>query len=57
MTNWKTRLKQEFDDNPLQVIGVLALAATAGAKVINALSGIGSRRAYARRYPYSQKRR
>lgn len=36
--DWKTpldRLKQEFNDNPTVVIGVLALAATAASKLGN----------------------
>ena len=47
--DWKTRLKAEFDNNPVGVIGVGALAATAAAKLLDAVTSIGSRRAYAKR--------
>jgi hypothetical protein len=54
---WKERLKQEFDKNPVQVIGVGALAATAIAKVIDALTAAQGRRAYAKQVNHRVRRR
>jgi hypothetical protein len=53
------RLKQAFDERPLETIGVLAAAAAGGAKLIEAVSGVRSKNAYARRnrYPQSRPRR
>jgi hypothetical protein len=45
---WKDRLKEEWDRNPLQVMTVGALAATAAAKVLDTLSAAQGRRAYAK---------
>lgn len=47
-TMWKDRLKEEWDRNPLQVMTVGALAATAAAKVLDTLSAAQGRRAYAK---------
>lgn len=58
--SWKTKLKQEWDRNPIGVVCVGAIAATAAAKIIDALSAAQGRRAYARqvdyrvRYPHSK---
>lgn len=49
---WKDKLKQEWNDNPLQVIAVGATAATAATFVLNALSAAQSRRAYAKQVDY-----
>jgi hypothetical protein len=43
------RLKQEWNENPILVIGVFAAAVTALSKLIDSVSGIQSRRAYAKR--------
>ena len=48
----KDQLKQELNDNPIQTIGVLALAVTATAKIIDALSAAKGRRAYAKSVDY-----
>lgn len=45
---WKEKLKTQWDENPLQFILVTAFAATAAAKVIDALSAAQGRRAYSR---------
>lgn len=45
---WKERLKKEWNENPLQCIAVAALAATAAAKLIDAVSSSRSKSAYAR---------
>ena len=45
---WKERLKKEWNENPLQVIAVAALAANAAAKLIDAVSSSRSKNAYAR---------
>jgi hypothetical protein len=47
---WKDKLNQQFNENPLQVLAVAAFVATAAAKLIAALSGVQSKRAYARMY-------
>ena len=41
------KLKQQWNDNPLAVITVGALAATAAAKLITSISETQGRRAYA----------
>lgn len=45
---WKDKLKEQFDENPVAVIGVAGLALAGVAKVINALSASQGRRAYAK---------
>lgn len=52
MNNWKTKLKKQFDENPLMVIGIGVLAVTATAKLIDALSVAQGRRAYSRQINY-----
>jgi len=42
-------LKRQWDENPLNVIAVGAGAAIAASKLIDSLSGVQSRRAYAKR--------
>lgn len=49
---WQDRLKKQFDENPVQVIGVFALAVTAISKLIDARSAARGRRAYARQIDY-----
>jgi len=49
---WKDKLKQAWDENPVAVIAVGALAATAAAKLIDAMSAAQGRRAYARQINY-----
>lgn len=52
---WKDKIKQAWNDNPLAVIGIGALAATAFAKVIDATSAVQGRRAYARQIKHKIK--
>ncbi len=49
---WKDRLKKEWNDNPLQVIAIGALAATAAAKLLDSMSAAQGRRAYAKQVHY-----
>jgi len=51
------RLKQEFEANPLLVIGIGAAAVTAAAKLIDATSAAQGRRAYAKQVEYRVNRR
>lgn len=44
---WK-KLKQKFDENPVQFIVIASIAATAAAHLINAVSAAEGRRAYAK---------
>lgn len=48
MDKIKTQLKRAWDENPLAVITVGALAVTAAAKLIDATSAAQGRRAYAK---------
>lgn len=57
MNNWKDRLKKEWDNNPMQVIAVGALAATAAAKLLDAMSAAQGRRAYAKQVDYRVRNR
>jgi len=41
------KIKQKFEENPLQVILIASLAATAAAKLIESVSAAQGRRAYA----------
>lgn len=50
------KLLAAFDENPLMVIAVGAAAMTATAKLIEAVGGIQSRRAYARQVNLKAKR-
>jgi hypothetical protein len=52
---WKESLKRQWDDNPIAVIGVGALAATAAAKVLDTMSAAKGRRAYAKQVDYRVK--
>lgn len=49
---WKDRIKQAWNDNPLAVIAIGALAVTAAAKFMDAASAAQGRRAYARMIDY-----
>jgi len=46
------KLKQKFNEDPLQVIMIGALAATAAAKLLDSMSAAQGRRAYARQIDY-----
>lgn len=48
MDHFKIKLKQAWDENPMQVIMVGASAATAGAMLINSVANIASRRTWAK---------
>jgi hypothetical protein len=50
--NWKDRLKQAWNDNPLQVIATGAMAVTAAALLVDAASKAKSRRAYSKQVEY-----
>ena len=52
MNTWRDKLKREFDENPLQVIAIGALAVTAAAKLLDAMSAAQGRRAYAKQIDY-----
>lgn len=49
---WKVKLKKAWDENPLAVIAIGAIAVTAVAKLIDATSAAQGRRAYARQVDY-----
>lgn len=46
--NWKTKLKNAWNENPLLVIAVVGGALGATAKVIDSMSAAQSRRAYSK---------
>ncbi len=46
------KIKQKFNEDPLQVIVIGTLAATAAAKLLDAMSAAQGRRAYARQIEY-----
>lgn len=54
---WQEKLKEQWDENPITVIGVGALAITAVAKLIDAVSASKGRRAYARQIDYKIRNR
>ncbi len=54
---WKDRLKKEWNANPLQVIAIGALAATAVAKLLDSMSAVQGRRAYAKQVNHKVNRR
>jgi hypothetical protein len=54
---WKDKLKKYWDENPLQVIMVGSLAATAAAKLLDSMSAAKGRRAYARQIDYKIRNR
>ena len=49
-------LQQAWRDQPLEVLGVAALAATAAAKVIDSISAAQGRKAYAKQVNHSVKK-
>lgn len=49
---WKDKLKKQWNDNPLAVIAIGALAVTAAAKLIDSTSAAKGRRAYAKQVDY-----
>jgi hypothetical protein len=50
--DWKFRLKQAWNQHPLECILVASIAVTAVAKLIDARSASQGRRAYARQVDY-----
>lgn len=52
-----TNLKRAWDENPIACIGVAAMAAASAAKLIDSLSGVQSRRAYARKMDASSSKK
>lgn len=54
---WKDKLKDHWNENPLQVILIGAFAATAAAKVLDSMSAAQGRRAYAKQIDYKVKNR
>lgn len=49
---WKRKLQRQFEENPVAVIMVAAMALTATAKIIDAVSAAQGRRAYAKQVNY-----
>lgn len=49
---WKTKIKQQWNENPINCIIVAAFAATAAAKVIDTMSAAQGRHAYAKQVNY-----
>lgn len=54
--NWFDKLKAQFEDNPIAVIGVGAMAVTATAKLIDSVSAAQGRKAYAKQINHKVKR-
>jgi len=54
---WKEKLETQWNENPLQVIAIAALATTAAAKLVDALSAAKGRRAYSRQIDYKIRNR
>jgi len=52
---WQEQLKKQWNQNPIQVLIVGSLVASAAAKVLNALSAAQGRRAYAKQVKYRTK--
>jgi alcohol dehydrogenase class IV len=51
-STWKDKLKKAWNENPMAVIAVGTGAAIAAAKVLDTLSAMQSRRAYARQVEF-----
>lgn len=51
-----TKLKQQWNENPIGVIVVGAMAATAASKLIDSVSAAQGRRAYAKQVNHSVKK-
>lgn len=49
---WRTKLKEQFNENPVLVITVGAFAAQAAAKLLDSMSAVQGRRAYAKQVDY-----
>jgi hypothetical protein len=49
---WKDKIKQQWNENPLAVIGTGAIVATAASTLLNAMSAAQGRRAYAKQVNY-----
>jgi hypothetical protein len=49
---WKDKLKKQWDENPLAVLSIGALVATAAAKVVDSVTTMQSRRAYSKQVNY-----
>jgi hypothetical protein len=56
MNKIKTRIKREFEENPVQTIVVFTMAVTAIAKVIDVTSAAQGRRAYSKQVNASIRR-
>lgn len=46
--DWKTRIKREWDANPLNVIAVTSAAAVAACKMVDTVASARSKNAYAK---------
>lgn len=57
MDTWKEKIKKAWNENPLQVVIIGSLAATAAAKILDALSAAQGRRAYAKQIDYKVRNR
>ena len=53
--NWVDKLKAQFNDNPLAVIAVGAMAVTATSKLIDSVSAAQGRKAYAKQINHKVK--
>ena len=53
---WKDQLKKEWNENPLKVVLVTALASNAAARLMNSISAVQGRRVYARQIKYRIKK-
>lgn len=51
------KLKQKFDENPLETMLVVAAVVTAAAKLLDTYSAAQGRRAYAQQVQYSTRRK
>lgn len=49
---WKDKLKKQWNEHPLECIAIGAIAVTAAAKLIDAMSAAQGRRAYARQVDF-----
>jgi len=53
---WTDRLKRSYNENPIAFMGAAAMLASGAAKLIDSMSGVKSRRAYARRMDRPRRR-
>lgn len=56
-SRWMKQLEHEWNENPLQVIAVTAMASSALAKIVNAWSAAKGRKAYAKQVNYRVRNR